>query len=291
MRKAAFIGLGAMGEPMAGHLLKKGFEVTIVGNRRPEPVARLREQGARVAATPAEAMRECEAAILCLPTSSQVEAVIKGPGGLVETAKSGSIVVDCTTSDPTSTRRLAPELAARGIGLVDAPMTRGVAGAKQGKLAYFIAGDPAHVDKAKAFLDAMGDTYFPMGAPGNGHAAKIISNVLTYTTVAAVNEALMLGSGFGLDYKLLHEALMAGANSKALDGWGPRIAAREYKPPRVTVGHVCEDMVLIARLAKEMSVPLQVTGTAAEAFRRVSGMGHDESDMASLADAWPKSLK
>src|SRR5690606_6956131 len=151
-------------------------------------------------------------------------------GGILAAAASGSLVLDCSTSDRHSTRRLGERLAERGIALVDAGMTRGVAGAKQGTLAFFLGGEAGAIERAMPVLQALGDTFIHVGPLGHGPSAKLISNVLSYGTVALVNEALMLGARAGLDASRLLEALGQGAPSKALESFGPRIAAGDYEP-------------------------------------------------------------
>lgn len=286
MQRVAFIGLGAMGEPMATNLLEKGFPVTIVGGRRPEPVARLKELGAKVAATPAEAARDCDVAIVVLPSSKEVEAVVAGKDGLVDGMPKGSVVVDCTTADPASTRMLGEKLAGKGVGFVDAGLTRGVAGAKGGTLAYFVGGDTADIEKAKPVLEGMGNTFFVMGPLGTGHATKVLSNALSYATVALVGEALTVGAQSGVDQAALQQALMAGAGSKALEAFGPRITKKEYTSPRVTIGNVCAHFGIAKSMADASATPLFVTSAAQEAYRWVAMRGHAADDMASIAELW-----
>ena len=286
MSRIAFIGIGAMGEPMAGNLLAKNFSVTVIKHRRLEPAARLQALGAKVAHSPADALKGCGIVMLSLPTSREVEEVIIGAQGLADSAAAGTVIVDCSTSNPESTRKLAKLLAARDIGLVDAPVTRGVQGARQGTLAFFLGGDQKHIDQAMPALRAMGDTFIRFGRVGDGHTAKIISNVLSYATVALVNEALMVGSRCGVEAKTLNEALMQGAPSKALESFGPRIVAGEYDPPRVTIDHVCEDMLLAQELAAATSAPTFMLGAAQEIYRLLNLRGHGERDMSMIAELW-----
>lgn len=281
-----FVGLGAMGEPMAANLLKKGFGVGILRHRRPDPVERLTGAGAKVHPGAKALAANADAIVLSLPTSREVEAVMLGADGIVANAKPGSLVIDCSTSDPPSTRRLGALLAERHIGMVDAGMTRGVAGAKAGTLAFFLGGAQAHVDQALPVLKAMGDTFIHVGPLSHGHTAKLISNVLSYGTVALVNEAFMLGSRAGVDLKLLFDALMQGATSKALEAFGPRIVAGEYHPPRVTVEHVCDDMAMLQGLAAGGSAPVFMLSAAQELYRLLQLRGEGQADMSKIAELW-----
>lgn len=284
--RVALIGIGAMGEPMAENLLQKGFELAIVRHRRKEPTERLASRGARVCDDVASAVAGREVVVLCLPTSREVEAVVAGPGGIAQSAANGSLVLDCTTSDPASTRKLSQLLAAREIALVDAGMTRGVAGAREGKLAFFLGGEQRHIERAMPVLQALGDTFIHVGPSGHGHTAKLISNVLSYGTVALVNEAIMLGARSGLDGRKLYEALMQGAPSKALESFGPRIVEGELEPPRVTIEHVCDDMTMLQALAQATCSPVPVLAAAQELYRLVAMQGAGARDMSVIAHVW-----
>ena len=288
MTQVAFFGTGAMGEPMAANLLKKGHGVTIVKHRRAEASSRLTALGAKLAESTAAALAGSEIALLCLPTSREVEAVVEGTDGVLARAAPGTLVVDCSTSDPSSTRRLSALLEPKNIPLVAAGMTRGVAGARQGTLAFFVGGPQAALERAKPVLLAMGDTLVQFPTAADAHTAKVISNVLSYGTVALANEALMLGARNGVDPKTLFDALMQGAPSKALEAFGPRIVSGDYNPPRVTVDHVCEDMLLAQGLASSAAAPVFMLGAAQELYRLAAAQGNGERDMSTIAQIWRK---
>ena len=285
MSTVGFVGIGAMGEPMVANLLKKGFGVTVLKHRREEPANRLHEQGAKVV-TAAVALADSEVIVLCLPTSSEVEATLVGERGLLDNLRADTIVVDCSTSEPQSTAQLAAHARNRDIGFVAAAMTRGVAGAKQGTLAFFVGGEPAYVERAQTILSAMGNTFIHFPTAAEAHTAKLISNVLSYSTVALVNEALMMGAKSGLDLAILHQALMEGAPSKALEAFGPRIIARDSDPPRVTIDHACDDLLMQQALAARTSAPTFMHSMAQELYRALSARGLGERDIAMIAELW-----
>lgn len=287
MQRITFVGLGAMGEPMAANLIEKGFDVTVVGHLRPEPIERLTALGAKSAKTAAEAAKNCDIAILMLPGSEQVEDAINGPDGLAASLPAGSVVVDCSTSHPASTRKLAAMLSDKQIGYVDAGVTRGVPGAKQGKLAYYIGGEPAHFELVKPALSAMGDTFYYMGKTGSGHETKNLSNALSYATVALVNETLMLGGQLGLELSDLHSALMGGAPSKALEAFGPRIIAREYEPARVSVTNVRAHLGVTSEMAPA-GTELTLLPAAKTKYDAVAELGYETADLSAIAELWPK---
>jgi len=135
-------------------------------------------------------------------------------------------------------------------------------------------------------IGAMGDTFLHFGPVGDGHTVKIISNVLSYGTVALVNEALMLAAKHGVDGEITFDALMQGAPSKALEAFGPRIVSGDYVPPRVTVDHVCDDMLLGQELATRASAPIFMLGAAQEVYRMLALRGFGEQDMSTVAELW-----
>jgi 2-hydroxy-3-oxopropionate reductase len=285
--RVGFVGLGAMGEPMASQLVRRGFAVTVVGHRRREPVERLLALGAAEAATPGAVAANADAVVLMLPDSDAIERVIDGPDGVLASMRRGATLVDCSTADPERSRAVARKAVERGIAYVDAPVTRGVQGARDGKLAFFIGGDEAAIAKVRPVLEAMGDTFLPMGAAGAGHATKIIVQSLSYATVALVNEALMLGAADGLAPAQLQQALLAGAGSKALESFGPRIIGRQYAPARVVVGDACAHMDAARRMAEGKGCARVVHSAAHELLALLVARGLGKSDLAALADLWP----
>jgi 3-hydroxyisobutyrate dehydrogenase-like beta-hydroxyacid dehydrogenase len=290
MTRIHVIGLGAMGEPMAANLVKGGHPVTVVRHKRPEPVDRLVALGAEEAPDHAAAVRDADAVLLVLPSFREVEEVAGDV--LVPNMRDGSLVIDCSTSEPASTKKLHAALKTKGIGLVDAPMTRGVAGAKNGTLAYFVGGTVEDIERARPILAAMGDTFFTMGGPGTGHATKVLSNALSYGTVALVNEIFTLGWRNGLDPQALQEALMAGAASKALESFGPRIIKREYLPARVPVANVVDHLAAAERMSSAAGVPEAFVRLTRALYEEVAARGYDSEDMASIVElAFPQSVR
>jgi 3-hydroxyisobutyrate dehydrogenase-like beta-hydroxyacid dehydrogenase len=285
--RVAFIGVGAMGEPMAANLLKKGFSVATIEHRRPEPVARLRQLGARVASTPADAMRGCDIALTCLPTGKEVEAVVLGAEGLAAGAKAGSVIVDCTTSDPATTVGIGAVLRSRGIGFVDAGLTRARQGAIDGKLAFFLGGEAADVARVRPALEAMGDTFFHFGRVGSGHRAKIISNMVALAAIAITNEAFALGSEQGLDVRVLYDALMAGnGRSRSLEVYGLPMVVRDYAAKQFSIAHACHDLLAAQKLADECGVAVPVVTATQRVFEEAASSMPSKDSVITLAREW-----
>lgn len=273
-----------MGEPMAANLLKQGFAVSVVAHRRREPADRLAALGATVHTDLAAAVQGADAVLLMLPGSAEVEAVSLGAQGLETLLKAGTLVIDCSTSDPRSTRRVHRSLAQRGIAMVDAPVTRGVVGARAGKLAYFIGGNDDAVERAMPVLRAMGDTFIRMGGAGAGHEGKVLVQSLSYGTVALIAEILSIGEQAGLPHAALLEALQAGAGSKALDAFGARLLAREHDAPRVRVRDALSHLQILAQMDGASAAPLRAQ--VQQQLEATSQAGHAPNDIAALSALW-----
>ena len=188
-RRAAFLGLGAIGAPMAAHLAKAG--PLTVWNRTASRVAEFaRAHGARVAATPREAAADADVVITCLPTSREVEALLDGPDGLLASLRRGTLFLDCTSGDPAASRRIAGQLAERGVAFADAPVSGGTNGAEAGTLAIMVGADEQTFARARPVLALMGSRIEHVGAVGSGHALKAVNNALLAVNILAVGEGL-----------------------------------------------------------------------------------------------------
>lgn len=285
MSKLVFIGLGAMGEPMAANLLKHGYEVIVTGRRSAAAVERLQGKGARRVETLAEA--GAATVFLMLPSSAEVEAVILGEQGLIETLEPGAVIVDCSTSDPASTRQLAAKLLQREIRLVDAPVTRGVKGARDGTLAFFIGGGDAEVQQVLPYLQAMGTDHFRFGAVGSGHTAKIINNMISLSTLSLLSEATYLARDAGLDIDTFYQAVMAGnGKSGTLESFGPRLSKRNYGSINFRIDLAAKDLALSQQLAARAGQPFFVSQAAYTMFQVAEKLGLAKKDIANIAEFW-----
>ncbi|MEO5695179.1 MAG: NAD(P)-dependent oxidoreductase [Usitatibacter sp.] len=285
--RVAFVGLGAMGEPMAANLLKRGTSVTAVAHRRRDALERLEQLGARAASTPQDAGRDADIAVLMLPASSDVESVIFGPSGLASGMREGGLVIDCGTSDPECTRDVAARLHSQGIAMVDAPVSRGVAGARDASLCYFIGGCPEDIERARPVLAQMGNELHVMGSVGSGHAAKLLNNLVSLSTVVLVSEALALGRAAGLDDRTLLAALGAGsASSSILASHGARIAEGQHQPG-FTIDLARKDLALAMALASHRMVPSWVGAAAHQAYVAAAARGRGALDVAAVNELPP----
>ncbi len=288
--RIGFVGIGVMGQPMAANLLRKGFAVTTLVHRRREPARQLETQGARVAASLSDLLAECPVVIACLPSSAEVEEVVLGQGGVLASGRAGSVFVDMGTSRPASTRMLAERLRARGIAMLDAPITGGVRGAREGTLTIYVGGPEDALARIRPALEAMGRAIFHMGATGAGHVTKLLNNMLSLASMAVLAEALPLGVRLGLDPTQLITALAAGSGAtNAIPSRGQRILSREFAPAfRVDLAH--KDLRLAEEMAQEVRLALPVTSAALLTYTIARALGLDGEDTVALVKVWERML-
>ena len=196
--RIGFIGLGLMGHGMARNIVEKGYPLTVTAHRNRAPLEDLAARGAATADTPADVARASTIVFVCVTGSPEVEAVIRGPGGLREGLAPGSIVVDCSTSDPTSTAALAAELAAIGVSLVDAPLSRTPKEAWEGTLDTMVGASDADFARLKPVLETWAGRVIHIGGPGDGHRMKLLNNFIAMGYAALYSEALALARKVGL---------------------------------------------------------------------------------------------
>ena len=225
--RVGFVGLGLMGHGMAKNLVGKGFAVTAVAHRNRAPLEDLLSHGVAEARTPSEAAAATDVLIICVTGSPEVEAVVYGPEGVLEGAKEGLIVIDCTTSEPASAERMRLELEARGAALADAPLARTPADAEAGRLNAMVGASADVFETIEPVLRAFCENIFHVGGFGAGHKTKLIYNFLTMGQAAMIAEALCACAATGVDLGRFSEVVSAGgANSgifqlivpKALEG-------------------------------------------------------------------------
>lgn len=284
--RIGFIGPGAMGEPMAANLLRKGFVVTTLIHRNPTPARHLEALGARVAPALRALLEECPLVLACLPTSADVEGIVLGPGGVVEHGHTHGVFVDMGTSRPASTRMLAERLRARGIDMLDAPITGGVRGARDGTLTIYVGGETAVVQRVRPAFEAMGRTVLHMGGTAAGHVTKLMNNMLSLASMAQLAEVLALGVRAGLNPAQLVEALGAGsAANPQIPGRGERILRGDFTPSfRVDLAH--KDLRLAQELADDAQVPVPVTTSAFQTFTMARRLGLDGEDTTAVVKVW-----
>ena len=267
-----FVGLGIMGLPMAGNLAKGG---TVFGYDLREERRRLAEVTIEPTSSIEEICRRCDTVFLSLPSSAAVREVCCGEPGLLGQLRSGSLVVDTSTTEPAVSRDVAQTLAARGIRFLDAPVSGGEQAAKDGTLSFMVGGDEKTFDEAVPLLDRMGSSVVRVGEVGAGEVAKLVNNLIVGITFAAVAEGFSLGTQSGIDPAELHRAIRGGwAGSRVLEVAAPAMLAHDFTPGG-TVDIHWKDLGYALSLAKETDVPTPMTALAHEVFKaaRAAGLG------------------
>lgn len=281
-----FIGLGIMGRPMAKNLLKAGYSL-IVHSRSRGPVDELAKAGATAAASPKDVAARCDVLITMLPNSPDVEQVALGPDGILEGARRGLIFADMSTISPIVSQKVGKALEARGVAMLDAPVSGGEKGAIDGALSIMVGGDKAVFERVLPIFQAMGKTITLLGPLGFGGFTKLANQIIVAVNLTALAEALTLGKKAGLDRELLLTALAGGlAGSRCLDQKKPNYVANTYTPGFKVDLHY-KDLGLIMESARALGVPLPTTAVVQELFsalRVKGGGGLDHSGVITLLE-------
>ncbi|MFI5261252.1 MAG: NAD(P)-dependent oxidoreductase [Candidatus Limnocylindrales bacterium] len=284
MERVGVAGLGTMGAAMAANLARAGFPLT-VWNRTAARAEPLRAQGAAVAGSARELAAAVDVVVCCLSDTPDVAAVLFGPDGVAAGARSGSLVIDCSTISPSATREFGERLAARGVTLVDAPVSGGSEGAQQATLTIMVGGDPDAVTRARPILAAMGRTITHMGPLGDGQATKAVNQVIISGTYMGVAEGLVLAMQAGLDVEKVVTALSGGAaQSWVLANRSGRMIANDY-PLGFKVALHRKDLAIALDLAREVGASLPVAGLTAEIENGLTRRGPGDDDMSAVARA------
>jgi len=272
-----FVGLGAMGGPMAQNLLAHGFAL-VVHDVDPAKVALWRGRGAVVAGSAADVSARADRTICMVETTAQAEDVIAGERGIMHTARPGHTVICMSTIDPLAVRRLGERLAARGIALLDAPVSGGTERAASGELSIIVGGAAETVAACQDLFRAMGARVFHMGALGQGLAMKLVNNMLIQVNTVAVAEALVLGVKAGLDPRAIYEVVrVSTGNSWAFESSVPRILKRDFSPGG-TVDIAFKDQELETAFAKQLGVPVLLANVTQQVYQMARAAGLNKED-------------
>jgi 2-hydroxy-3-oxopropionate reductase len=269
-----FIGLGIMGRPMAKNLIAAGHPL-VVHSRRRGPVDDLVKSGAKAASSPKDVAAQCDVLITMLPNSPDVEQVALAKDGIIEGARAGLIFIDMSTISPIVSQKIGKALAAKGVKMVDAPVSGGEKGATDAALSIMVGGDKDTFDAVLPIFQAMGKTITLLGPLGFGGFTKLANQIIVAVNLTALAEALTLGKKAGLDRELLLTALAGGlAGSKCLDQKKANYVAGTYNPGFKIDLHF-KDLGLIMESARTLGVPLPATAVVQELFNamRVKGRG------------------
>jgi 3-hydroxyisobutyrate dehydrogenase len=273
-----------MGAAMAANLLRAGFPLT-VWNRTAGRATELVAQGATEAPTPAAVATAADVIVSCVSDTPDVEAILFGPGGVAEGARQGTLVIDCSTISPSATRDFAKRLAAKGVSLVDAPVSGGSEGAKNATLTIFVGGEPEAFERARPILEALGKTITHVGPIGAGQAVKAVNQVILAGTYVGVAEGIVLAMKAGLDVEQVVGALSGGAaQSWVLANRSGRMLANDY-PLGFKVALHRKDLGIALELARELGAELPVTALTADLESDLVSKGHADDDVSAVARA------
>ncbi|GAA1393150.1 2-hydroxy-3-oxopropionate reductase [Pseudonocardia kongjuensis] len=281
MTTIGFIGLGIMGGPMARHLVAAGHEVTGF-NRSPEKTRPLVDAGGRAAGSVAEAVDGADVVALMLPDSPDVEAVLDGEDGVFATAKPGTLVIDFSTIRPDVARDLAERAAARGLRMIDAPVSGGQAGAENATLSIMVGGKADDVGAARPLLDAVGRTVVHVGPIGSGQTVKAANQLIVAGNIALLAEALVFLQAHGADLPAAVEVLGGGlAGSAVLTQKAQKMLDADYTPGfRIDLHH--KDMGIVADAARAAGVVTPVGALVAQLVAATRAAGDGGSDHSAL---------
>lgn len=275
--KVGFIGLGAMGGPMALNLAKAGFALVVhdIDATRTEP---LKAKGAAVVDSAEAVAAAVERTIVIVETTDQAESVIIGAHGIIRGAKTGHIVLCMSTIDPFAARGFADRLASLDIAMLDAPVSGGTGRAQSGELSVIVGGAAEIVATCQDLFDAMGNRTFHVGPLGSGLAMKLVNNMLVQVNTVAVAEALVLGVKAGLDPQTIYEVVRVSTGASA--AWElrvPRILAGDYAPGG-TIDISYKDQELETAFAKRLGVPLLLANVTQQVYQMARAQGLNKQD-------------
>ena len=286
MANIGFIGLGIMGAPMAGHLLKGGHTVfTYPHGATP---AALVDAGARTCASGAEVARNADIVITMVPDTPHVEDALFNPEGVAAGLSKGKIVVDMSSISPVATKDCARRINALGCEYLDAPVSGGEVGAKAASLTIMVGGSEAAFDKVRPIFELMGKNITLVGGNGDGQITKVANQIIVALNIEAVGEALLLAAKAGADPAKVRQALMGGfANSRILEVHGERMVKRTFDPGFRIELHQ-KDLNLALTTARQLGVSLPNTATAQELFNACSAHGGAKWDHSAMVRALEK---
>jgi 3-hydroxyisobutyrate dehydrogenase-like beta-hydroxyacid dehydrogenase len=282
MAKAAFLGLGVMGYPMAGHLQAKGHDVTVYNRSTAKAEAWVAQHGGSMGGTPAEAATGCDFVFSCVGADDDLRAVTTGAEGAFGVMSEGAIFVDNTTASAHVARELHAAAAKKGIGFIDAPVSGGQAGAEGGILTVMCGGDAKVFSKAEPVIRAYGKIVTLIGGPGAGQQTKMVNQICIAGVVQGLSEAINFGQTAGLDMDAVLETISGGAaQSWQLVNRGKTMVAREFDFG-FALDWMIKDLAICIDEAASNGAPLPMTTQVLEYYKELSAQGHGRNDSSAL---------
>jgi 3-hydroxyisobutyrate dehydrogenase len=272
-KKIAFLGMGIMGAPMATNLVRSGYQVIVWNRTANRPGTQLAESaGAKLAFSIKEAVENADLIFTCLGDVPDVESIILGTGGIAEFAQPNALIVDFSTIGPDAARKLAAELQQRQLRFLDAPVSGGDIGAKNGTLTIMVGGEETDFQECKPLLEVLGKKIVHCGSVGSGQAVKLCNQVLCAIHMIALCEAMQLAKQQGIDPNLIIEVCSSGAaGSWALSNLGPKIVESDFAPG-FTIKHILKDLRLVQESIESPDIDLPGVELADRLFQAVKSL-------------------
>jgi 3-hydroxyisobutyrate dehydrogenase-like beta-hydroxyacid dehydrogenase len=282
--RIAFLGLGIMGSRMAANLRRAGYELTVWNRTKEKADAFAGEHGGKVAETPAQAAAGSDIVVTMVVDGPQVEHILLGPDGVAETARPGTLCIDCSTIGPTATRTIAGRLDAHDIHLVDAPVTGSSPRAEDGTLTIMAGGTSEDFDRARPVLEAMGKLIVYAGPLGQGQMVKLINNSVAAINAAVVGEALLVGKRADVDLDALTQVMAAGSGSSTmLELKAGPMRDHDYTT-LFKLEHMLKDVRLCLEEGQSAGAPFPAAAYVREILTAANGRGYGDADFAALIE-------
>lgn len=283
-----FIGLGLMGANMVENLQTKGYELVVMSRSQGPVDAAVARGNTRAASSAKEMAEACDIIMLCVTTSDVVESLVYGDNGILAGIKPGSTVIDFGTSIPASTRKIGADLATKGAGMIDAPLGRTPAHAKDGLLNIMAAGDMATYEKVKPVLDDQGENIFHLGALGAGHVTKLVNNFMGMTTVCAMSQAFAVADRAGIDRGQLYDIMSAGPSNSPFMGFCKNYAVDGVSDLGFSINNANKDVRYFLEMAKEMGTQTGIGAGTSESLQAAVDAGMGDGNVPEIFDYFLK---
>ena len=289
--KVGFIGVGNMGGPMCRNIVKRSNHQVTVFDLNASAVKACTDLGATAGQSIADATSGADVVMTSLPMPKDVEAVTLGERGILASIKPGQTYIDLSTNAPSMVKKIGAAMAAKGIAMLDAPVSGGTVGAENATIAIMVGGDRKVFDDALPVLQSFSANVIHMGGLGTGTVAKLVNNMLSFCNMAALSEGMMLGTRYGLDPdKLLHVIASSSGNSNAIKNFTLRALPGKYSPPSFALDLAYKDLHLALELGDELGIPLPQGSSTHTLQRLARGMGFGGDDSSSVLRVYEKML-
>ena len=287
MQPIGFIGLGIMGKPMSKNLLKAGYEL-VVYDINQAAVQELVAAGAKAGQSPKDVAARTEIIITMLPNSPHVKTVVLGDNGVLQGAKPGAILIDMSSIAPLASQEIAAKAAEKQVEMIDAPVSGGEPKAIDGSLSIMVGGKQEIFDRCYSILTKMGKSVVLCGSIGAGNTTKLANQIIVALNIAALSEALVLGTKAGVDPELIYNAIRGGlAGSTVMDAKTPMIMAGNFKPGFKIDLHI-KDLANAIETGHEVGVPLPLTTQVMEILQALKVDGKGQNDHSGIVQFYEK---